>query len=181
MVVCEESGVSRGAMLNQFPSKVDLMLYVVKAVYEEDVALYQKALEPIADPRKRLLAFPNVAWKVLSRPAGVAALEILQGSRSDAALSARLKPLQHEIEQDSFRQTAAILGKAGGKSSAATTRLFVWALRGLSVARVLTDEPSEIDASVRMLRRLLIAAAESQMLKVPAPTERRLKKRKTAR
>jgi AcrR family transcriptional regulator len=181
MIVCEDSGVSRGAMLHQFPSKVDLMLYVVKAVYEEDVALYQKALAPIEDPRERLLSFPEVAWQVLSRPAGVAVLEIQQGSRSDPALSARLKPLQKEIEQDSFRQTAAIIGHAGGRASAAATRLFVWALRGLSVARVLTDEPSDIDKSVKLLRELLIAATDAEVLNIPAASASRARKKRNVR
>lgn len=164
-------------MLHQFPSKVDLMLHVVKAVYEEEVALYQKALEPIEDPRERMLAFPEVAWQVLSRPAGVAVLEIMQGSRSDPELSARLKPLQREIEQDSFRQAGAIIGHVGGRASSTATRLFVWALRGLSVARVLTDEPGDIDRSVKLLRDLLAAATENDVLKVPAAAGRPRKKK----
>jgi AcrR family transcriptional regulator len=177
MVVCADSGVSRGAMLHQFPSKVDLMLYVVTAVYEEEMALYQQALEPIADARERMLEFPRVAWRVLSRPAGVAVLEILQGSRSDPELSARLMPLQKEIEQDSFRRAAAIIGNVGGKTSAAATRLFVWALRGLSVARVLTDEPEEIDESVDLLRQMIVAATEAKLLKDPGAPRRPKKKR----
>ena len=181
MVVCEESGVSRGAMLHQFPSKVDLMLYVVKAVYEEDIALYQQALSPLADPRERMLAFPKVAWEVLSRPAAVAALEVLQGSRSDAELSARLKPLQQQIEQDSFRRAGAILGNVGGQTSAAGTRLFVWALRGLSVARVLTNEPDDIDESVDLLRRMLIAAIDAEVIKVPGAVQDQPKKMRSSR
>ena len=177
MVVCEESGVSRGAMLHQFPSKVDLMLYVVKTVYEEDIALYQKALGPLADSRERLLAFPKVAWEVLRRPAAVAALEVLQGSRSDPELSARLKPLQKEIEQDSFRQAGAIIGAANGRTSAAATRLFVWALRGLSVARVLTNEPAEIDESIDLLRQMLTAAIDAEVLQIPGGASQPKKKR----
>jgi AcrR family transcriptional regulator len=164
-------------MLHQFPSKVDLMLYVVVAVYEEDIALYQQALAPLADARERLLAFPKVAWEVLRRPAAVAALEVLQGSRSDAELSARLKPLQRSIEQDSFRQAATILGNAGGRASAAATRLFVWALRGLSVARVLTNNPAEIDESVDLLRQMLTAAIDADVLKIPGGASPSKKKR----
>ena len=181
MVVCEESGVSRGAMLHQFPSKVDLMLYVVKAVYQEDIALYQKALAPLADARERLLAFPAVAWQVLRRPAAVAALEVLQGSRSDPELSARLKPLQKEIEQDSFRQAGTIVGGEGGKASAAAIRLFVWALRGLSVARVLINEPEDVDDSVDLLRRMLVAAIDAEVLKIPGGVNVRPREKRSSR
>lgn len=153
------------------------MLHVVKATYEEEIELYNQALAHLDDPRERLLAFPEVAWEVLARPAGVAVLEIIQGSRSDPTLSARLKPLQKEIEQDSFKQVAAILGNAGAKASAAATRLFVWALRGLSVARVLTDEPAEIERSVELLRRMLVAAIETDVIKLPKPAARRKPRR----
>ena len=35
LMVAEAAGVSRGAMLHQFPSKADLMAFVVEADFEE--------------------------------------------------------------------------------------------------------------------------------------------------
>jgi AcrR family transcriptional regulator len=169
MIVSEDAGVSRGAMLHQFPTKVDLMLYVVKAVYEEEVRLYQEALETIPDPRERVLAFPRVLWEILSRPAGIAVLEIMQGSRSDPTLAERLKPLQREIEQDSFKRAGSmIVGKHGAKASAVSVRLMVWAIRGLSVASMLTDEPEEVEKSVKLLQSMLAAALDQDVLRIPS-------------
>jgi hypothetical protein len=89
-------------MLHQFPTKVDLMLYVVRAVYDREVEEYVARLGHIRDLREKLLALPQVAWEVLSRPSGVAVLEVLQGSRSDPELAERLLPMQSTIETESF-------------------------------------------------------------------------------
>lgn len=176
MIVSEEAGVSRGAMLHQFPTKVDLMLYVVQAAYEEELQLYHQALDPIPDPRERRLAFPKLVWEILRRPAGVAVLEIMQGSRSDPELSARLKPLQREIEQDSFRQVEAVVGKSNQKSTAAVTRLVVWTIRGLSIARLLTDETEGIESSVNLFCRMLADHANAPAAARSAPTAKRTRK-----
>lgn len=158
--VVADAGVSRGAAQHQFPNKIDLMLYVVRTVYEEEKRLYQAQLGAIADPRERLLAFPEIAWDVLSRPEGVAVLEIMQGARSDPELAERLRPLQIQIERDSIEAFAAVSNDAGLAQTAVGVRLFVWAIRGLSIAQLVVDEPSEIRKSVRMLRHLLKLSLE---------------------
>jgi AcrR family transcriptional regulator len=173
--VAAEAGVSRGALQHQFPSKVDLMLHVVQTVYDQESVLYGEQLGKIADPRERMLAFPEVAWDVLSRPSGVAVLEILQGSRSDPELAARLRPLQMEIERASLALVTSLAGEAGMDTGAPGVRLVVWAIRGLSIAQLLVEDPAEIRKSVRLLRRLLsIALDREQDAKTgqPAPSFR---------
>jgi len=160
LTVASEAGISRGALQHQFPTKVDLMLYVVRTVYDQEKALYAERLDQIADPRERMLSFPEVAWDLLSRPSGVAVLEILQGSRSDPGLAERLRPLQIEIERDSIDLVTVIAGKAGMDTAAPGVRLVVWAIRGLSIAQLLVEDPAEIRKSVRLLRRLLSIALE---------------------
>ena len=76
-LVAQRSG-SRGAMLHQFPTRADLMLAVVEAAFEEEMDLYDARFGAIADPKERVLAIPEAVWETLSRPAGVAVLEILQ-------------------------------------------------------------------------------------------------------
>ncbi|KSB90445.1 hypothetical protein AS593_13265 [Caulobacter vibrioides] len=159
LLVAQEAGLSRGAMLHQFPTRVDLMTFVVRSVFDDEVAIYDARLSAIADPKERLYAFPEIVWEVLSRPSGVAVLEILQGSRSDPDLAERLAPLQAEIEQNALDLLGRWFGDAGPGSKTAM-RLVVWAARGLSIARVLAPNPEEIDNSVVLLRRLFEAYAE---------------------
>lgn len=159
-MVCETAKVSRGAMLHHFPTRVDLMLYVVEAVYEEELVLYRAELEPIKDPAQRWLMFPEMLWRVLGRPAGVAVLEIIQGARSDPTLSSRLRPLQARIERDSLKRGAELLGRTTSVRPEAA-RLAVWAIRGLSIARLVSTSPHDAEKSVKLLRDMFKASLDA--------------------
>ena len=159
LLVAEEAGLSRGAMLHQFPTRVDLMMFVVQSVFDEEIGIYDAQLSAIQDPKERLYAFPEIAWRVLSRPSGVAVLEVLQGSRSDPDLAARLAPLQAQIEQNALELLGHWFGETTPGAKAAM-RLVVWAIRGLSIAQVLAPDPEEIEKSVTLLRRMFEVYAE---------------------
>ena len=147
-------------MLHQFPTKVDLMLFVVRAVYDRETAEYGARMRHVRDPRERLLAMIDVGWEVLSRPSGVAVLEVLQGSRSDRELAERLLPLQSTIENESFawaeRHADQLLGPTDTRP---LLRLIVWTIRGLSVAKTL-DREAELDRAIRLLRDMIAVALE---------------------
>ncbi len=157
VTVADEAGVSRGAMQHQFPTKTDLMLFVVRAVFDEEMAFYQERLTAFPDSMSKALAIPELVWEVLSRPSGVAVLEILQGSRSDPALAERLAPLQAQIERESFAPPARFGRGLGELASPAMIRLVHWSMRGLSVAQLVAEKPEEIPESVRLLRRMMEA------------------------
>lgn len=154
ILVAKEAGVSRGAMLHHFGTKVDLMAEVVRSVYENEVEQYRKLLLPITDLEERRRAMPDVVWRVLSRPSGVAVLEILQGSRSDPVLGERLALIQAQIERDALLSLQSLFGITTTK---AMMRLIVWAARGLSIAQILAPDPEKIPESIDLLRQLLDA------------------------
>lgn len=159
IMIAQEAGVSRGAMLHQFPSKADLMTFVVEAVHDEAVALYAELLAGIVEPRERLLAYPGAVWKVDSRPAGVAVMEIFQGSRSDAELAAKLAPVEAKIEAD----TLTALSQEFRRPSAALLHLIVGAVRGLSITQVIKPEQDATEA-IALLQRLLEAGIDAHVM-----------------
>ncbi len=166
LLVAQEAGVSRGAMLHQFPTKVDLMLFVVRAVYDREAAEYVERMRDVRGIRAKLLALPEIAWDVLSRPSGVAVLEVLQGSRSDPELAERLLPLQSTIENESFAWAERDTPLFDGPVPRPLLRLMVWTLRGLSVAQTL-DREAELDRAVRLLRDTVAVALEDpEQLKI---------------
>jgi AcrR family transcriptional regulator len=161
IMVAEEAGVSRGAMLHQFPSKADLMAFVVEADFEEEVELYDELLAGIEEPRERLLAYPEATWKVLSRPSGIAVLEILQGSRSDLALREKLAPVQAKIEAHAREK---LNREFPSGISVPLLTLIVGVARGLSIAKILAPEGEDVTDAVRLLKRLLQAGIEAGAL-----------------
>jgi AcrR family transcriptional regulator len=157
IMVSEEAGVSRGAMLHQFASKADLMTFVVEEVFREELSLYAELLPPDVDPRERLLAYPEVVWKVLSRPAGIAVLEILQGSRSDAALAEKLAPVEANI----YAVKDRLYQQLHRAPSTALVNLIVGLVRGLSITRVIAPKGEDVEESIRLLQKLLKAGLEA--------------------
>jgi AcrR family transcriptional regulator len=170
ILVAKMAGVSRGAMLHQFPSKSDLMIYVVEAVHEETVQLYGTLLAGIDEPRDRLLAYPRAVWEVESRPAGVAVLEILQGSRSDKELAEKLRPVEARLEQEALEH----LKTEFPRPSPAMLHLIVATVQGLSVTQMLKPERDSTEA-IELLRTLLQAGVDAG---VAGSTERSAKARK---
>ena len=161
VTVAEEAGVSRGAMMHQFPSKADLMTFVVEAVFEEDLALYHEMLADKSAPRERVAAYPLAAWTVMSRPAGVAVLEIFQGSRSDQELATKLAPTYARIEETA----RSILQQELHRSpSAPLMHLVAGAVRGLSITQVIAPEGEDGIAAIRLLQKLIQAGIETGVL-----------------
>lgn len=156
--VAEAAGVSRGAMLHQFPSKAELMVFVVEEVFAQDVTLYRELLAGIDNPRERLMAYPAAAWTVLSRPAGVAVIEILQGSRSDPELNEKLSPILERI--DAAAQTQLLREFPRGPSPD-LRQLIVGAARGLVMMNILNPRAEGLSGAVPLLQRLLSAGLET--------------------
>ena len=97
--VAEEADVSRGAMTHQFPAKTDLMLAVVRAVVREDGRLHDAALERLG-AGGWMEQLPDIMWDIISRPAGIAVMEIMLASRADPELAGKLRALQTAIDAD---------------------------------------------------------------------------------
>lgn len=164
IMIAEAAGVSRGAMLHQFPTKADLMAFVLEADFEEEVGLYRKLLAGIDAPRDRLIAYPPAVWRVLSRPLAIAVLEILQGSRSDYALREKLAPVKARIDA----RTRDLLKEEFPRGvSIPLLQLIIGAARGLSITHVLAPEGENATEAIGMLQRLLRAGVETGVLSRP--------------
>jgi AcrR family transcriptional regulator len=167
--VAEEAGISRGAMLHQFPTRADLMLAVVRRVFDEERDLYSAAFAAVEGRSSdKMKAVPEITWSVLSRPEALAVLEILIEGRSDPTLAKPLADLQARIEveaKETMLRQFPSTGFAEMPERAAMHRLFVAAIRGLSIDSLRPGQDDEIKESVLLLRRLLELWLEDQRKK----------------
>jgi len=161
ILVAEAAGVSRGAMLHQFPSKADLMTFVVEAVFEEEVLLYREMLKDVVGARERLLAYPHAVCKLMGRPAGVAIMEIFQGSRSDPVLAAKLKPVQDRIDAIAIATLEEEIHRA---PSLPLLQLVVAVGRGLAIGGIISPALQKSDGAVELFQRLLQAGIDHGIL-----------------
>lgn len=151
--IADEAGVSRGSIIYQFNTRAQLMSEVINFVYEQEqeqyVALAQQGFD-LSRPEQ----WPELLWKVFSQPAGMAVIEILQASRSDPELAALVIPTQERVEQSSVE---AIMRWIPGdiEQTRATVRLFVWAIRGLALSQVLSQDAVETEQAVRLFGKIV--------------------------
>lgn len=161
--IAEEAGWSRALITHHFGGRSQLMADVISAVYEREHREYQE-LEGLDHRGARMSDWPELLWEVLSKPSGLAVLEILQASRSDPELAALVGPMQARIEERALAGMHLRFGSGDEADTLAGMRLLVWAVRGLSIAQVLVSDPAEIKRSVGYLRRLIESAVASGML-----------------
>jgi AcrR family transcriptional regulator len=155
-LVADLAGVSRGAMLHQFPSKALLMAAVVQASFEADYRAYRQALRGIADPLEQLLVISDIAWVQFRSPSGIAQTEIWMATRSDPELAAAVLPVHDQMFARSFEEQARRFVAAGLRDMQAA-RMFLYhnvaLLRGLSLEHVLGTPRDVLDASVERMKQ----------------------------
>ena len=155
-VIADEAGVSRGSIIYHFSTRAQLMSEVISSVYAQERHHYEELARQGFD-MSRAEEWPDMLWKVLSRPSGMAVLEILQATRSDPELAALVVPTQERVEQASVE---AIMRWIPGslEQTRIMVRLFVWTIRGLAMSRVLSRDPDETEQAVRLFRQMVTAS-----------------------
>lgn len=151
--ISDEAGVSRGAIIYHFGTRAQLMSEVITFVYELERRHYEELTQRGFD-RSRPEDWPEMLWTVFSRPSGMAVIEILQASRSDPELAALVVPTQERVEDSSVALLLQLM-PGDERQLRATLRLFVWAMRGLALSRVLSRNPAETEQAVRLFRHMV--------------------------
>lgn len=160
--VVEGAGSSRGAFLHHFPTKADLMRAVHKRTWDENRRDFLDWFEEVRDPGRRLLGFVEPGWRALSRPAGVAVLEILIACRSDAALDAVIAPAQLEFEADGERILYEHIAGPLGLEDAESAKFFRFmkvTVRGLVAEMMVSRSDVLVDPTldyVKLVARTLL-------------------------
>ena len=156
-VVADAAKVSRGGMTHQFPSKSDLMLAVVEAVYEKDAGQYRSAAAELS-PHQFIQSLPATMWDVISQPSGIAVMEIMMASRSDRDLADKLRTVQRALDVRAHQWIIERLESAGlhdRPDGEALHRLSVAAVRGLVMEGLFRRDRAGIERSVEILKDIM--------------------------
>lgn len=155
--IVEEAKSSRGALLHHFPTKTELMLAVVRHSWELDRRYYRIWLSKVQDPEKRLMGILELSWKALSRPTGVAVLEILIACRSDTALAEAVVPLQLMIQQQARRMLCAEITTPLAVPEDVATAFFRFSeatQRGLVADLMITRNADSVQTTLRRINQV---------------------------
>jgi AcrR family transcriptional regulator len=170
-LVAERAGVSRGAMLHHFATKVDLMSSTVQETYANDIAAYTLTLSDISLHQDKVEKLIDTAWQCFKSPGGVAQTEIWMAARSDPELAAAVLPIHAAIARRSVRALTFVMGDYAHHDAVSMEALLCYlvsALRGLSIQRVLGSPESELMASVALIKSTARSLLVSQAPTSPA-------------
>lgn len=171
-LVAKLAKVSRGSLLHQFPTKVDLVLAVAEHAWiiQRDFIRAQVAAVPLGPDQ--FVAGVRAVWKGLQLPEAIAVMEVMIAARTEPELAQRYAAFAAEREASIHRTRQRMaLGQLGApehfEDVDAMAHLTMAAVRGLALETVFigrpTDEAEKVLNFLETLRRRMaddIAAAQ---------------------
>jgi AcrR family transcriptional regulator len=153
-LVMEEAGVSRGAMLHHFPTKVDLIIAVAEAAATYQDSYVRRRLANVTPGIDLFLAITEATWEVMCEPPASALIEIIIASRSDPALGERFPAIAERLESNQREGVWAVAKDLGIRDRDAIermVRLHRAAMRGLAIEMMFTGDRKAADESMELL------------------------------
>jgi AcrR family transcriptional regulator len=102
-VIAEKAGLSRGAMLHHFPSKIDIVRAAVEHLHAKRLKAFRKAIDKMPRDETRVRKALEAYLEHVKHPMYVAFLELWTAARTDPELRAILAPAQEAFEQEWYR------------------------------------------------------------------------------
>jgi AcrR family transcriptional regulator len=156
--VAAEADVARGSLLHQFPTRIDLILAVADRAAQAQGEYIRAGLAKLPAGRERFIGSVDVTWEALQQPESRALLEIMNATRHDPELAARIPDFGRRFEEAvsrGARRFAAAHGLRDDHDEAATERrLILVALRGLALETMLSGDNAKPEAIIALLRRM---------------------------
>ncbi|MDB5496214.1 MAG: Transcriptional regulator, TetR family protein [Phenylobacterium sp.] len=163
-LVARLAKVSRGSLLHQFPTKVDLIIGVAEYASAARGAKVLEELAPYPEGPGRFLHGVDAVWASLHTPAAIALMEVTIAARSDPELAARYPAFAGDLEDRLRRARIRMADNLGVperlEEIEAVAHLTRMALNGLAmesvfIGRASPDAPRVI-ALLKALRQRLV-------------------------
>lgn len=103
MRIAEKAGLSRGAMLHHFPSKIDIIRAVVDYLHNKRLKAFSRSIKKIPDDADRVRLAVRSYWEHVNHPLYIAIFELAVAARTDEELQAILVPAQQAFDREWYR------------------------------------------------------------------------------
>ena len=144
--ICRRAGVSRGAQLHHFPTKVSLLVAAVEHLCDIRHQEFRLLIEKSATGAQRLdLAFEEL-WKVYTGPTLSAWMEMVVASRTDSVLNEHMRRISQRLEDETEVTLRDLFGISQHVPGKAAVRLVLSLLDGLAFRTILQDDGSAKEA-----------------------------------
>ena len=103
MKIAERAGLSRGATLHHFPSKLDIIRAAVDYLHERRLRAFRTSVMSIPEGTDRIKAATEAYWAHATHPIFVAFFELSVAARTDRELRKILQPAQESFDEEWYK------------------------------------------------------------------------------
>lgn len=137
--ICHRAGVSRGAQLHHYPTKISLMAAAVEHLFTRGHNEFRVLLERQSKSKDRVHKALRALWKIYWGPTLRAWMELVIASRTDAELRESVKAVNDRFVVQAEQTYLKIFPKTDPSKVRPKARLLMATLDGLAMNRVLED------------------------------------------
>lgn len=156
-VIAERAGLSRGAQLHHFGSKMALVTQAMEHLFERRLDEFRRGFAELPHDGDETAAALDLLWSMVAGPAGHAYLELVIASRTDPALSEAMIAVTQRMDA----QVRQAFDELFCPSGAADPHLFelgynaIFALfEGLALEKMVRPEDARLDEVLLLVKRL---------------------------
>lgn len=160
-VICARAGVSRGAQIHHFPTKLSLIEETVVELSRRMGRRLRRQARRVSS-RDRVGAAIDLLWSRFTSPEAEAFLELWSAARHDDGLAALLQPVRLRMEEGAIEEIRATLdGYGADPNSDVVIRATLTMMQGLLARRLPRDNEAAqphrplIEEWKRLARQLL--------------------------
>jgi AcrR family transcriptional regulator len=103
MRIAEKAGLSRGAMLHHFPSKIDIIRAVVEYLHNKRIQAFRRSIRSIPEGADRVRLAVRSYWEHVNHPLYIAIFELAVAARTDEELRDILQPAQKAFDLEWYK------------------------------------------------------------------------------
>ena len=155
--VMQTAGLSRGSVLNQFATRLDLMAGAADHAMQHMIADSSQRMNHIEGAREKLFRHVDVIWESQQIPEASAVTEILLASRWDHDLADRLKDVVRTIEHNIDHFVGDVARQAGIsriEEYQLHVRVLVLSLRGIAIERMFDNDRDIMQRALERIRQM---------------------------
>jgi AcrR family transcriptional regulator len=148
-VIADKAGLSRGAMLHHFPSKLDVVRAAVEHLHAKRLRALRKAMAKDTPDGDHVRQGVESYWAHVNHPLFVAFFELAVAARTDRELAEILRPAQESFEREWHAATLEVFPEWSGKGENFDLAfdLSRYVLEGMAIS-FLTHKETERDKRV---------------------------------
>lgn len=160
--IAHAAGLSRGAMLHHFPSKMDVVKAAVDELHTKRLKAFRNSIKRAPPPGKgRVHVAVQAYWEHVRHPTFVAFFELTVAARSDPQLYAILEPAQAAFYDEWYRTATEAFPEWQSDREAFNLALDLsrYLLEGMAVSSLTHAEPAReqhlleyLENQLRLLR-----------------------------